>query len=206
MNFVFDFGRVLFRWRPEALLRQVLPQRASDEASARHWAGLVFQAYGGDWGDFDRGTVQPPELAQRIAARTGLAQAEARAVIEAAPDELQPLPDSVDLLRHLRAAGRRTFYLSNMPAPYADHLEARHDFVRGFESGVFSARVGFNKPEPQIFALAQARFGVPAETLLFLDDHAPNVQAAREAGWQALLFSDAAQAERDLRQAGWWPE
>lgn len=206
MNFVFDFGRVLFRWRPEALLREVLPQRASDEASARHWVAQVFQSYGGDWGDFDRGTVQPPELAQRIAARTGLTPDEVRAVIDAVPAELQPLPDSVALLQRVRAAGHRSFYLSNMPAPYADHLEASHDFVRGFEAGVFSARVGFNKPEPEIFALAQARFGVPADSLLFLDDHAPNVVAAQAAGWQALLFTDAAQAERDLRQAGWWSD
>lgn len=205
MNFVFDFGRVLFRWRPETLLREVLPQRVTDEASARHWVGQVFQAYGGDWGDFDRGTVQPPELAQRIAARTGLGVDEAAAVIAAVPSELQPLPDSVALLQRLRAAGHRTFYLSNMPAPYAEHLEATHDFVRGFEAGIFSARVGFNKPEPEIFALALQRFGVPAESLLFFDDHAPNVQAARQAGWQALLFTDAAQAERDLRASGHWP-
>lgn len=204
MNFVFDFGRVLFRWRPETLLREVLPQRATDEASARHWAVQVFQGYGGDWGEFDRGTVQPPDLAQRIATRTGLTADEARAVIEAVPAELQPLPDSVALLQRLRAAGRRTFYLSNMPAPYADHLEATHDFVRGFEAGVFSARVGFNKPEPEIFVLAEQRFGVPAQSLLFLDDHAPNIAAAQAAGWQALLFTDAAQATHDLRQAGWW--
>ncbi|MDT7837551.1 HAD family hydrolase [Aquabacterium sp. OR-4] len=204
MNFVFDFSRVLFRWRPEVLLREVLPGRAADEASARHWVDQIFQSYGGDWAEFDRGTVSPQALAQRIATRTGLRLDEAQAVIEAVPGELQPLPDSVALLQRVRAAGRRTFYLSNMPAPYADQLEAAHDFVRGFDAGVFSARVGFNKPEPEIFALAAARFGVPAETLLFLDDHAPNVQAARQAGWQALLFTDAAQAERDLRAAGWW--
>lgn len=206
MNYVFDFGRVLFQWRPEALLRQVLPQRAGDEASARHWAAQVFQGYGGDWGDFDRGTVQPPDLARRIAGRTGLTVAEAMAVIDAVPAELQPLPDSVALLQRVRAAGHRTFYLSNMPAPYADHLERTHDFVQAFDDGVFSARVGLNKPVPEIFALAQARFGVPAHTLLFLDDHAPNVAAAQAAGWQALLFSDAAQAEQALRQAGWWRE
>lgn len=204
MNVVFDFGRVLFRWRPETLLREVLPERAFDEASARHWLGQVFEGYGGDWAEFDRGTVTPQALAQRIATRTGLRVDEAMAVIEAVPGELQPLAGSVALLQRLRAAGRRTFYLSNMPAPYADHLEATHDFVRDFEAGVFSARVGLNKPEPAIFTLAQARFGVPAETLLFLDDHAPNVQAARQAGWQALLFTDAAQAEHDLRAAGWW--
>jgi len=68
---VFDFGRVLFRWRPDALLAQVLPHRATDPESTRHWVGQVFQAYGGDWGEFDRGVVEPEELRP---ARSGAAE------------------------------------------------------------------------------------------------------------------------------------
>jgi beta-phosphoglucomutase-like phosphatase (HAD superfamily) len=40
---------------------------------------------------------------------------------------------------------------------------------------------------------------------VFFDDTPGNVTAAQAAGWSAFLFTDAAQAERDLRQAGWWP-
>ena len=69
--FVFDFGRVVFRWRPEVLVATHLPRQATDAETTRQWVQQVFQAYGGDWGDFDRGTVEPPELARRIAARTG---------------------------------------------------------------------------------------------------------------------------------------
>lgn len=205
LHYVFDFGRVLFRWEPEALLRQLLPDRATDAASARHWVAQVFQGYDGDWGDFDRGTVGVGDLVQRIATRTGLAPSAVQALVDAVPHQLQPLSDSVDLLQRLRAAGRRTFYLSNMPAPYADHLEREHGFVAGFEAGVFSGREGLAKPEPAIYQLAAQRFGVPPGELVFLDDHGPNVDAARAAGWRALQFHDAAQAERELRNAGWWP-
>ena len=59
-HFIFDFGAVLFRWRPHVLLAQVLPQRVTDEASARHWAAQIFQSYQGDWGDFDDGKVSVP--------------------------------------------------------------------------------------------------------------------------------------------------
>lgn len=205
MHFVFDFGRVLFDWQPAALLQRTLPQRAVDGASTAHWVAQVFQGYGGDWGEFDRGTVTPADLVSRIAGRTGLAAAEVQAVVDAVPQALQPIPASVTLLQRLRQPGRPMFYLSNMPAPYADHLERTHDFVRGFDDGVFSARVQLIKPEPAIFDLAASRFGLPPAELLFLDDHAPNIAAARAAGWQALQFHDATQCERDLRQAGWWP-
>ena len=205
MYFVFDFGRVLFDWQPELLLQRLLPQRAFDVASTAHWVAQVFQSYQGDWGDFDRGTVSPADLVPRIATRTGLAPAEVQLVVDAVPLSLQPIPASVGLLQRLRQPGRPMFFLSNMPAPYADHLEQQHAFVRQFDAGVFSGRVQLIKPDPAIFALAAQRFAVPPAELLFLDDHGPNVAAAQAAGWQALQFHDAAQAEQDIRAAGWWP-
>lgn len=205
MHFVFDFGRVLFNWQPETLLQQVLPARVVDDASAAHWVAQVFQSYGGDWGEFDRGTVEPDALVRRISQRTGLAPAEVEAVVQAVPASLTPIQASIDLLQRLQQPGRAMFYLSNMPAPYADHLEREHAFVRGFTDGVFSARVQLIKPEPAIFAMASQRFGVAPAELIFFDDSPANVAAARAAGWQALLFSSAAQAEQDLCTAGWWP-
>ena len=74
--------------------------------------------------------------------------------------------------------------------------------MRLFNDGVFSGRVHHNKPEPEIFRLAQRRFGVPAQEIVFLDDHEPNVVAARAMGWQAFVFTNAAQAEADLRSLG----
>jgi len=201
--FVFDFGRVLFRWRPDALLAGVLPHRATDPEATRHWVEQVFQAYGGDWGDFDRGTVEPVELARRIATRTGLGEAEVAAVIEACPDELQPLPDSVAWLRRLHARGAPLHYLSNMPEPFAAHFERTHGFMQLFESGVFSSRVRLLKPDPAIFDHAAALFGREPRDLLFLDDHPANVAAARAAGWQAVHFLDAAQAEAEVLALGW---
>ena len=200
---VFDFGRVVFRWRPEALVASVLPHRAVDPAALQHWVGQVFQAYGGDWGDFDRGVVEPPELARRIAARTGLAEPEVAALIEACTDELAPLPDTVAWLRRLRAQGRPLHYLSNMPEPFAAHFERTHDFMRLFESGVFSSRVQLIKPDPAIFERAARVFGRAPADLLFLDDHLPNIAAARAAGWEAVHFVDAAQAEAEVAAKGW---
>lgn len=203
MRIVFDFGGVLFRWQPQQLLRRELPQQAVDEASAQRLAAAIFQGYGGDWADFDRGTVEVPELVQRIAARTGLAAAAVQTVVDAVPAELQPMPDTVALLRRLHRAGRRLHFLSNMPRPYAAHLEAAHDFVGCFESGVFSAHVGLIKPQPEIYAVAARHFDVPPAQLLFIDDVVDNVEAARRAGWQALHFVDAAACEAELRARGW---
>lgn len=203
MRIVFDWAGVLFHWQPHRLVQRELPRHALDEAAAKDWAQDIFQGYGGDWADFDRGIVEVSALVARIAARTGLSEPEVRRVVEAVPAELQPMPDTVALLRRLHAQGRRLHYLSNMPAPYAEHLERTYDFLGCFESGVVSARVRQIKPEPGIFDTAARLFGAAPSELLFVDDVPDNVQAARAAGWQALHFVDAMDCEAQLRAGGW---
>lgn len=203
MRIVFDFAGVLFHWQPRQLLRRTLPRQAVDETSAARLEQAIFEGYGGDWADFDRGVVDAPDLVRRIAARTGLPADAVRAVVDAVPAELQPVPDTVALLRRLHAQGRRLHFLSNMPGPYADHLERTHDFIGCFESGVFSARVRQIKPEPGIYATAARHFGAAPDQLLFIDDVLDNVHAAQRAGWSALHFVGGADCEARLRAGGW---
>jgi putative hydrolase of the HAD superfamily len=203
MRIVFDWAGVLFHWQPRQLLRRTLPQWAVDEASAARLQRDIFEGYGGDWADFDRGLLQVPELVARIAARTGLPAPQVRRVVDAVPGELQPMPGTVALLRRLHERGQRLHFLSNMPAPYAEQLERKHDFLRCFESGVISARVRQIKPEPGIYDTAARLFGAAPDALLFIDDVADNVIAARAAGWQALQFIDSASCEDQLRAGGW---
>ena len=199
---VFDFAGVLFRWHPPSMLRRVVPHLAHDEASTARWVREIFQGYDGDWLAFDQGRVEVPDLVRQIARRTGATEADIQAVVDAVPHELQPIEATVALVARLKAAGRRLFFLSNMPAPYSDHLERTHDFVRWFDDGIFSARVLEAKPHRAIFEIAQRRFGRPPGELVFLDDHVPNVDAARALGWQAIHFVDAAQAEAELKARG----
>jgi putative hydrolase of the HAD superfamily len=200
---VFDFAGVLFRWHPPSMIRREVPHLAPDEARAAHWAREIFQGYVGDWLDFDRGLLELPEVIERIVRRTGLARADVQRVVDAVPHELQPIPETVALLARLRDAGRRLLFLSNMPAPYAAHLEREHECVRWFEDGVFSGRVRAAKPEPAIFRLAAERFGEAPEQLVFIDDVVENVEAARALGWNAIQFTDAARSEAELAARGW---
>jgi putative hydrolase of the HAD superfamily len=201
-NIVFDFGGVLFRWQPHEFMPRLLPHRARGEVATQALVADFFQNYGGDWGDFDRGLVDEVRLAQRIAWRTGMDIAEVQTVIDAVPSELQPLPHTRPLIERLRAKGHRLFYLSNMPKPYAAHLEATQPLSQWFEGGVFSSRVGLMKPEPAIFQHAARSFDlVPAQTV-FIDDFALNVKAAQALGWQGIHFLSAEQVEADLAARG----
>jgi putative hydrolase of the HAD superfamily len=203
MAVVFDLGAVVFRWRPDVLLSTVLPHRAPTPNDAMPLVNDVFQGYAGDWGEFDRGTVEVEQLVQRIASRTGLAPDEVLRVVEASLDELQPLPGTVALIQRLQACGHALYFLSNMPRPFALHLETAHPFYDWFRDGVFSSRVQLVKPDRAIFELARERLGLDPAQTLFIDDSPPNVDAARAAGWQALRFTGASSLEADLKAGGW---
>lgn len=199
---VFDFGGVLFRWEPHDLLARLLPEHAPALEAAMALRQHFFQGYDGDWAEFDRGTVEAGDLARRIATRTGLSLAEVRSVIDAVPDALEPMPETVALLERLHQRGHALYFLSNMPAPYATHLEETHGFLKRFRTGVFSAREQLIKPEPAIYALAAERFGIEPARMLFIDDLPANVEAARAAGWQALHFEGAPGCAAALERLG----
>lgn len=202
---VFDFGGVLFNWRPADLLRSLFPQHAPDADAAQALVKRIFQGLtlDADWAAFDQGRIEPEPLAQQIAVRTGMTVAEVTQLIGAIPDHLAPKPDTVELLGQLHDVGVSLYFLSNMPAPYARELEARHAFLGYFKTGVFSGDVGLSKPDPQIYALAAQRTGKPASQLIFLDDLAENIDVAVANGWGGgVVFKNANQAARELRALG----
>jgi putative hydrolase of the HAD superfamily len=101
---VFDVGGVIVRWQPLDLMREHLPAVDPQEAHAQ-----VFQSWalGADWLEFDRGTVEPKALAERIAQRTGYPRSGIESLIAAIGEHLQPMPETVALIERVRAAGHQ---------------------------------------------------------------------------------------------------
>ena len=203
MNVVFDFGAVLFRWQPHEFMPRLLRHLATSEATSQALVADFFQGFGGDWGEFDRGTVDEARLAQRIAWRTGMSLTDVQTIITAIPSELKLLPHARPWIDRMRAKGHRLFFLSNMPLPYAAHLETVHPLHEWFDDGLFSSRIGLIKPEPAVFQHAARHFGIEPRDSMFIDDFALNVKAARSLGWNAVHFLSAAQCEAELEGAGW---
>ncbi len=56
---------------------------------------------------------------------------------------------------------------------------------------------------PKIFPFpTPADWAVLLRRCILIDDSADNVAAAKEAGWQGLVFTDAAAAQLELKKAG----
>ena len=66
--------------------------------------------------------------------------------------------------------------------------EAGLDWKRVFRKEFLSCRMKMLKPSREIFEAAAAEIGLPPEEILFVDDSQRNVDGARAAGWQAVLY------------------
>lgn len=198
MNVVFDFGAVLFTWRPDLLVQKLFPLQAATAPAARHLADAIFHHQ--DWQAFDAGTAELPCVVQRTARRLGLTQETLHRLMSGIPEQLAPIPETVALLarmvqRREQHNDLRLYYLSNMPAPYARVLEQRHPFLAWFDGGIFSGDVKLVKPQPEIFRLLESRYLLDPGKTVFIDDLMANVEAARACGWRSICFESAAQVE-----------
>jgi epoxide hydrolase-like predicted phosphatase len=88
----------------------------------------------------------------------------------------------------------RTGILSNSFVGAREREQAAYGFEDLVDEIVYSHACGLSKPDPGSYALICARLGVQPDQVVFLDDHEPNVEGARQARLHAVLYSDNAQA------------
>lgn len=191
-NVIFDFGGVLVRWRPQEIINSFYADEALRDALRR----LVFQHP--DWIEMDRGSLDEEQAVQRFAERLGRPPQEMRALLQHVKDSLTPLEESFAIANDLERRGVPLYGLSNMPAPTFAHLRARDPHWRVFRGIVISGEIKLIKPDRAIFDHISQRYGLlPAETV-FIDDHSPNVEAAHNLGYSAILFKDPGQCAQEL--------
>ena len=71
--------------------------------------------------------------------------------------------------------------------------------VQKLQALLASHELGLAKPDPRIYRAAQERFGCEPQAILFFDDLAENVEAARTAGWNAECIDPHGNTARQLR-------
>jgi putative hydrolase of the HAD superfamily len=100
-----------------------------------------------------------------------------------APDE--PMLEAVAAARR---GGIRTGLVSNS---WGEEGYDRTRFGELFDVLVISGELGVRKPQPEIYALATERLGVPPERCVFVDDLPGNLKPAAALGMATVLHKDA---------------
>jgi putative hydrolase of the HAD superfamily len=190
---IFDLGGVVLRWNPDAIVTGFYADELSRATAKRE----IFQHT--DWLELDRGVLTESEATRRFHERTGHALAEISALMQAVRDSLQPIPETLQILKDLSGRGIPLYCLSNMAASTADYLRRHHTFWSFFRGVVISGEVKLMKPDPEIFEHIARRYGLTPHDTLFIDDHLPNIKGAARLGFKTLLFENPHQCRSALR-------
>jgi 2-haloacid dehalogenase len=197
---VFDLGGVLVDWDPRYLLRKVMPGREAEmetilaEVLNHDWN--LARDHGDSWAEAMADlAVEHPQWADIF-----------RAYDERWAETLiGSHEDTVAVLRELRERGVPLYALSNWSAEKFPHAEERYEWLDWFDGVVVSGRVKLAKPDPAIFRYLLDTYDLKAEDILFVDDHEPNIVAARALGIATHHFRGAAGLRADLLARGLLP-
>jgi 2-haloacid dehalogenase len=190
---VFDIGRVLFDWNLRYLFEKLI-----DEPEQLDW--FLANVLTEEWHFQSDGGRPLAEMVPDMKAR----HPEHAPLIDAYRDRFnetidRPIEGTHALVRRLYTAGVPLFALTNFGAEFFAGFRPAAPIFELFADIVVSGEECIAKPDPRIFAIAEARFGHPPEALFFTDDNEANITAARARGWQAHLFEGPEGLEAELR-------
>lgn len=193
---VFDIGRVLFDWDLRYLFEKLIDDQAELD---RFLAEVVTE----EW-HFQCDAGRP--LSEMVPELIGKYPADAH-LIEAYRDRFnetvdRPIEGSHAIARRLAGRGVPLYALTNFGAEFFAGFRPTQPVFELFADIVVSGDERCIKPDPQIYAIAEKRFGRAPRELFFTDDNPANVAAARERGWHAHLFEGPEGLEAELVRLG----
>ncbi|MDE1467253.1 HAD family hydrolase [Aurantiacibacter sp. D1-12] len=189
---VFDVGRVLIQWDLRTLFGKLISDPEELEWFVTHVVSEQWHH------QHDEGRPLADMVPERIAEFPDYAdhiRAYATRFNETVPG---PVVGTHDIVRRLHAAGVPIFGLTNFGHEFWGMFRPTEPIFDLFTDIVVSGTEKVAKPDPEIYAIAEKRFGIPPERLIFIDDKAENIAAATVRGWQGHVFTSAEILEADL--------
>jgi len=178
---VFDLGGVLLPFDRERRVSAVARRCGVAPEAVRALEARIA-------GPLDRGEADESDLLTALCELAGAALD---------PEEALSNLELWALAHHLKARVRVAGFSDN-PA-FVRRVVVDEDL---FDPLFLSCEIKAVKPTPEAFEAVRSGLGVDAGEILFVDDSPANIEAARGAGWGAVLFRFNAQLSRDLAARG----
>lgn len=195
-NVVFDIGGVLADFR----IQEFMMEKGLDVSTIKRiLKASVMNPY---WTKFERGEATEEETVQAFVAADPQIEAEIRRAFTDLSGMLVIQDYAIPLVKRLKDAGYGVYYLSNYSKKAYDECGESLAFMPHMDGGIVSFRVGLTKPDPQMFACFLERYGLQAESCVFIDDSEENVVAARDLGFAGIVFQTYDALAAELRSMG----
>lgn len=186
---VFDVGNILIRWEPDQMLRPYFGSDA-DYAAFLDSTRLMWMNL-----EFDAGRPFADGIGELVR-RFPHYEAPLRAFDTRWSDcVLHAIDDNVATLLALKKAGHTVHAITNFAREKFDIARARFPFLNAFDHALVSADIGLIKPDYRIYHRFVHDVGLRPEELIFVDDSAVNIAAAKAVGYQVFHMPHANRAE-----------
>lgn len=193
---IFDVGNVLYQWD----IRHLYARLINDQAELDHFVTHIVTP---EW-HFQHDAGRP--LAEMVEELTTQYPHHAELIAQYVPRWLEtipgPVPGMIDMAERLALLGYPLFGITNFGVEFWDMFRPTAPIFDLFRDIVVSGAEKLVKPDPAIYRLAIARFGIDPARTLFIDDREDNIASAIACGLQGHVFQDTATLEADLLARG----
>jgi FMN phosphatase YigB (HAD superfamily) len=193
----FDLGKVLVDFSVEQMLQKMA--EVSDTTPERVREALIA---GGLQADFETGRITTRQFYEGFYRQIGTRPA-ASALLRAGTESFCLNLSLLPVVAHLQEAGCHLGILSNTCESHWEYCFQNYRIVaESFQAYALSYRIGVTKPNPRIYRAAAEIAGCKPQDIFFTDDISGHVDAARQAGFDAVVYTSTPQLVAELRRRG----
>jgi epoxide hydrolase-like predicted phosphatase len=193
---VFDIGNVLvdFAWE------KFLKNKGFEQDMIDRIAKASIES--SDWVEIDRGVLTTEQVIDRFVSNDPEIENEIRRAFDDFNDIVTKRETTLPWIRSLKASGYKVLVLSNFSKAALEGSPDAMGFLSEVDGGILSYRDRVVKPDPAIYKLLMERYDLVPEKTVFIDDTAVNIEAAKNLGWNGIVFESKEQVLSELSALG----
>lgn len=188
-NIIFDVGKVLVSYEPEAYMRNL----GLDEAARAAVNQAMFE--NPLWDQSDKGVMSPEEFLEAFIAGAPEYESEIRKIHNTVGNTVELLPYVMNWIGELKERGYGIYILSNYAENMWNQTRAKLKFLSLVDGAVFSYTCKMLKPEKEIYLYLCEKYELNPEECVFIDDRQVNIEGGQNVGIQGILFENYEQAK-----------
>ncbi len=177
---IFDLGKVLLDFDFAIAAKELArysPQQEEQILESINQSPLLHTFERGDWSE--------AQFFQKLSVECRL-EASLEELKKGFAEIFTPVPSMVEFMESLKERGIPVMVFSNTNVTAVDYIRAAFPFFERFDAYCLSYEHGCMKPDTTLYGVAQLMTRCTPGNLLFLDDRAENVHAARQMVWSAI--------------------
>ena len=181
-NIIFDVGKVLVSYEPDAYMQRL----GISKENQKKINEAMFQNK--LWDTSDQGLGTPDEFLQKFIAGAPELADEITKIHKTVGNTVELFPYAMEWILDLKARGYHVYILSNYSENMLDQTKDKLKFLPLMDGVVFSYKIKKMKPDPEIYEYLCDEYWLEPEESVFIDDRPVNIKGAETCGIHGIVF------------------